>query len=185
MVEKKQIILCHTSREVEDYLTSLRLRYNGKYNKIPHFLVDRKGEVSKLLDVFNDSIFFDDDSINQNSIIVVLENLGWLEKKPLSNKFINWIGNIYEGEVYEKKWRDYIYWQPYTDSQLQSTAKLCNFLVEELNLEDFVVTHNTKIPNIEKVNGIVTRSNFDTIYTDLNPSFKFENFIKLMKYEYT
>ena len=34
--KKTQIILCHTSRDVEEYLTSLKFRYFGKYNKIPH-----------------------------------------------------------------------------------------------------------------------------------------------------
>jgi hypothetical protein len=33
--KKKQIILCHTSREVKEYLTSLKVRYNSKYDKIP------------------------------------------------------------------------------------------------------------------------------------------------------
>jgi hypothetical protein len=27
---KRQIILCHTSRDVEEYLTSLKFRYNKK-----------------------------------------------------------------------------------------------------------------------------------------------------------
>jgi hypothetical protein len=33
--KKKQIILCHTSREVEEYLASLKFRYNSTYDKIP------------------------------------------------------------------------------------------------------------------------------------------------------
>ena len=27
---KKQIVLCHTGREVDEYITSLKFRYNGK-----------------------------------------------------------------------------------------------------------------------------------------------------------
>ena len=39
-----------------------------------------------------------------------------------------------------------------------------------------VIEHNTKINGIEKFEGIVTRSNFDSNYTDLSPAFDFENF---------
>jgi len=40
--KKKQIILCHTSREVEEYLTSLKVRYNSKYDKIPNYVITKK-----------------------------------------------------------------------------------------------------------------------------------------------
>ena len=50
--DKTQIILCHTSREVGDYLTSLKFRYNGRYDKIPNFVLTNKGEVIQLLDVY-------------------------------------------------------------------------------------------------------------------------------------
>ena len=47
---KKQIILCHTAREVNEYLTSLKFRFNGKYDKIPHYVITRDGKVLQLLD---------------------------------------------------------------------------------------------------------------------------------------
>ena len=36
--KKKQIILCHTSREIGEYLTSLKFRVNGSYDKIPNYV---------------------------------------------------------------------------------------------------------------------------------------------------
>jgi len=48
--KKRQIILCHTSREVEEYLASLKFRYNGKYDKIPNYVVTTEGKVLQLLD---------------------------------------------------------------------------------------------------------------------------------------
>ena len=36
--KKKQIILSHTSRDVKNYLMSLKYRYNGKYDKIPNYV---------------------------------------------------------------------------------------------------------------------------------------------------
>lgn len=176
--KKKQIILCHTSREVNEYLTSLKFRYNHKYDKVPNFVVDRSGDIIQLLPETGHTNFFSEPNINRNSIIISLENLGWLEKRPLSNEYINWKGNIYNGKVYEKKWRDYFFWQPYTNKQIEATAKLCNYLSDNYKIKRNVVGHNTKVEGIHKYEGIVTRSNFDTYYTDLNPSFDFEFFVK-------
>ena len=80
--DKTQIILCHTSREVGEYLTSLEFRYNGKYDKIPHCVVTKKGEVIQLWDERGFSNFFIDDNVGKKSVIVILENLRWSEKKP-------------------------------------------------------------------------------------------------------
>ncbi len=94
--KKTQIILSHTSREVEQYLTSLKFRYNGSFDRVPNFLISRKGEVLQLIPETGFTNYFNDDSVNQNSVVISLENLGWLEKKPLSNYYINWIGSIYK-----------------------------------------------------------------------------------------
>ena len=181
--EKKQIILCHTSREVQEYLASLQFRYNSKYDKIPNYVVTRDGKVLQLLDDTSYSNFFSDSQINKNSVIVCLENLGWLEKKPLTNYYINWKGSIYNQQVYEKKWRDFYFWHPYTDRQLETTAGLCKQIMKSLQIDKSCVGHNTKIEGIKKFEGISSRSNYDVIYTDLSPSFNFVNFIKLLENE--
>jgi len=178
--KKKQIILCHTSREVEEYLTSLKFRYNSKYDKIPNYLVTKNGKILQLLPDEGHTNFFSEDNINRNSIIVCLENLGWLEKKPLTNYYINWKGSIYNQEVYEKKWRDFFFWEPYSEEQVKSTAELCSHLTEILKIKKRCIGHNTRFEGVEHFEGIVSKSNFDGKYTDLNPSFNFENFIKLI-----
>ena len=181
--EKKQIILCHTSREVQEYLASLQFRYNSKYDKIPNYVVTMDGKVLQLLDDTSYSNFFSDSQINKNSVIICLENLGWLEKKPLTNYYINWKGSIYNQQVYEKKWRDFYFWHPYTDKQLETTAGLCKQIMKSLQIDKSCVGHNTKIEGIKKFEGISSRSNYDVIYTDLSPSFNFVNFIKLLENE--
>ena len=181
--EKKQIILCHTSREVQEYLASLQFRYNSKYDKIPNYVVTRDGKALQLLDDTSYSNFFSDLQINKNSVIICLENLGWLEKKPLTNYYINWKGSIYNQQVYEKKWRDFYFWHPYTDKQLETTAGLCKQIMKSLQIDKSCVGHNTKIEGIKKFEGISSRSNYDVIYTDLSPSFNFVNFIKLLENE--
>ena len=181
--QKTQIILCHTSREVEEYLASLTFRYNSKYDKVPNYVVTRDGRVIQLLSNEGHSNFFDDHITNKLSIIVMLENLGWLEKKPLTNHYINWKGSIYNEQVYEKKWRDFYLWQPYTPQQIKMSAELCKHLTETLQIEKTCVGHNTKVDGIENFEGICSRSNYDSNYTDLNPSFNFETFIKFLENE--
>lgn len=179
--EKKQILLTHTSRNLIDYMVSLRYRYEGKPLKLPHYLISREGKIIRLLDNFSNSNFSNNNKINSKSIVISLENLGWLEKVPLKNNYINWIGNIYNGEIVNKKWRDYFYWQSYTEDQMINTAYLCKNLSEELNVELNFIGHNTKVKGCESFLGILTRSNFDEFSTDLSPAFNFEEFKKLLK----
>jgi N-acetyl-anhydromuramyl-L-alanine amidase AmpD len=181
--KKKQIILCHSSREIGEYLTSLKFRYNSRYDKIPNYIITKKSEVLQLLPETSHTNFFDEENINRNAIIICLENLGWLEKKPLTNYYINWKGSIYNQQVYEKKWRDFFFWDPYPTSQTETTADLCSYLIETLNIKKQCVGHNTKVDGVVNYEGIVTRSNFDTRFTDLNPSFNFKNFTKKIQYE--
>ena len=181
--QKTQIILCHTSREVEEYLASLNFRYNAKYDKIPNYVITREGKILQLLSDQGYGNFFDDHITNKLSIFVMLENLGWLEKKPLSNHYINWKGSIYNEQVYEKKWRDFYFWQPYTPQQIKMSAELCKHLTETLQIEKTCVGHNTKVDGIQNFEGICSRSNYDSNYTDLNPSFNFETFIKFLENE--
>jgi hypothetical protein len=181
--KKKQIILCHTSREVGEYLSSLKFRYNGSFDRIPNYVVTKGGEILQLLSNDEHTNIFSEDNVNRNSVIISLENLGWLEKKPLTNYYINWKGSIYKQRAYEKKWRDYFFWEPYTASQLKSTAELCNQLIRTLRIENKCVGHNTKVDGIESYEGIVSKSNFNSKFTDLNPSFNFESFKKLLENE--
>jgi hypothetical protein len=116
-------------------------------------------------------------------VLVCLENLGWLEKKPLTNHYINWKGSIYNQQVYEKKWRDFFFWEPYTSSQLQVAAGLCLQIAEALQIEKRCIGHNVKVEGIKNFDGILTKSNLDTKYTDLSPSFDFAAFTKYIENE--
>ena len=180
---KTQIILTHTSRDVEEYLTSLKYRMNGKFPRIPHYVVAKDGSVIQTLSEEQYSDFFYYSQINEKSIIVSLENLGWLEKVPLKDQYTNWIGNIYKGAPYEKKWRDYFLWEPYTEAQMLSTAELCIKIVNKHNIEKKSVGHNTLINGIENHGGIVSRSNYNNDFTDVSPAFNFDRFVNYIKNE--
>jgi len=181
--KKNQIILTHTSRDVEEYLTSLKYRMNGKFPRIPHYVVAKDGSVIQTLSEEQYSDFFYYSQINEQSIIVSLENLGWLEKVPLKDQYTNWIGNIYKGAPYEKKWRDYFLWEPYTEAQMLSTAELCIKIVNKHNIEKKSVGHNTLINGIENHGGIVSRSNYNNDFTDVSPAFNFDRFVNYIKNE--
>jgi N-acetyl-anhydromuramyl-L-alanine amidase AmpD len=168
---------------VENYLASLRYRHNGKYKKIPNYIVTKDGRILNLLDNIEHCQFFSDTQINRNSIIICLENLGWLEKQPLENHYVNWIGDIYKGKVFERKWRDYFFWDPYSDEQLDSLTKLCKKIILDMRMSKEIIEHNTKINGIQKFQGVVTRSNFDSSFTDLSPAFDFEKFRKKIENE--
>ena len=129
--KKHQIILVNTSRGIYEYLQTLKYRYNGKFKRIPNYIITRSGDVLQLMDNLEYSEYFGDTSMDQNSIIISFENLGWIQREPLTDYYVNWIGDIYKGEVYEKKWRDYYFWQPYTSKQVDSCAELCNILFDK------------------------------------------------------
>ena len=122
-------------------------------------------------------------NVNRNSVVIVLENLGWLQKEPLKDYYVNWIGDIYKGNVFEKKWRDYFFWEPYTEKQIDSTVILCKMLFNELGIKNNVIGHNTRINGIDKFEGVVTKSNFDSNFTDVSPAFNFEKFLKKIEDE--
>ena len=181
--KKHQIILTHTSRNLNDYLQSLKFRFNGGFKRIPNYIITREGKILQLLGNSEHSEYFKDPNINRNSIIISLENLGWLQKEPLTDYYINWIGDIYKGKVFERKWREYFFWEPYTDKQLDSTALLCDKLFNELTIKRQIIEHNTKISGIEKYKGVVTKSNFDVKFTDVSQAFKLDELLKKIEYE--
>jgi N-acetyl-anhydromuramyl-L-alanine amidase AmpD len=178
---KKQILLTHTSRNIRDYVMGLKHRYNGNYKKLPHYIISREGVINQLLPDNSYSDYMKVKSYNKSTIIISLENLGWLRKNPLQGGYINWIGNIYKDRIYERKWRGYFFWQPYTEDQLDSLSKLIKKLTNDFNIPETFIGHNVKVEKIEKFQGIATYSNYETDRTDLNPSFNFEKFIKKIK----
>jgi N-acetyl-anhydromuramyl-L-alanine amidase AmpD len=175
---KKQIILCHSFRNADEYLSSLKHRLNGKYDKVPNYFISREGKILSLISDDSYTNFFFENSINKDSIIICLENLGWVEKTPLGLSHSNWIGDIYTKSVFERKWRNKIFWEPYPKEQIDSLIELSKKLIKKFSIDNKFIGHNTKVEGIKLFNGIVCRSNYNNIYTDLSPAFDFEYFKK-------
>ncbi len=173
---KKQIVLCNSFRNSHNYLISLKNRNNGRYKKIPNYLITRDGKIINLIPDDEFSTFFNDYDIDRNVIIISLENLGWLQKTPLRSEYFNWIGEKVVSDVFERKWRDKIFWQEYTEGQMESLIELCQKLLKKFSIHKTFIGHNTKVDGIKIFNGIVCRSNYENKYTDVSPAFNFEYF---------
>ena len=180
---KKQILLTHTSRDGVEYVSSLKNRYNGNYTKVPHYFIRKDGRVFQLIDPETYSDYLKEYKNQKQTIVITMENLGWLKKNPLNASYINWIGNIYSEGVYERKWRGHFFWDPYTDSQMKSLQQLCLALCERFDIPKTTIGHNVKVDNVEFYEGIVTRSNYSSEVTDLSPAFDYEEFLKVLENE--
>jgi N-acetyl-anhydromuramyl-L-alanine amidase AmpD len=180
---KTQIILCHTGRDASNYYRSLKYRMDGDYTKIPHYMITKEGRVVDIIPPHTTSEFFGKEEVDTKSIFIILENLGWLKRKPSLNTYVNWIGDIYKGEVFRKKWRGHLFWASYTPEQLESCAELIVHLNRELGVELEYTGHNVKIESVDKFKGVVSRSNYNNFWTDISPAFDFEELIERIGYE--
>ena len=106
-----------------------------------------------------------------------------MNKIPISDKYKNWIGDQYSGEVFVKKWRDKIYWAKYTEQQMESLIDLSKKLLKKFSINKTFIGHNTKVDGVKIFNGIVCKSNYDNKFTDLSPAFDFEKFKKSIENE--
>ena len=55
--------------------------------------------------------------------------------------------------------------------------------MKKFKIDKKFVGHNTKVSGVERYEGITTRSNYDSKYTDLSPAFDYELFSKLIENE--
>ena len=101
---KKQIVIGNTSNHDMKHVTGWLHRYHGEYKKTAAFTIDAAGLVYKHFDPKYQSRYFNKIEQDNKSIIILLENDGWLLKDNDKNEFITWIGDIYNqtNEIIEK-----------------------------------------------------------------------------------
>lgn len=171
--KKTQIFLYDTLRKTDDFIHKLKYRRNGTYPDIPHFVVSKFGEVYQIFNTNYSSTTFMDPKIDKRLIKVAVENLGWLDKNTITGTYSNWIGDPYRSEPHIKSWRNRFFWDRYTEPQMESLSRLCEYLCETHNIFKQHVPSQAYFESILNFNGIVCKSNFSNIYTDINPSFNF------------
>jgi N-acetyl-anhydromuramyl-L-alanine amidase AmpD len=173
---KKQILLFDTQRRIDDYINKIKNRRNGKYDDIPHFVVSKQGSIFQLFDTEHSSNTFNDPNIDKRQIKIAIENLGWLNKNTITGFLYNWIGDPYRSQPHVRTWRNHYFWDKYSEEQLNSLKKLCDYLCDKHNIVNRSITSQGYFKNAPNFPGIVCKSNFSDIYTDINPSFNFNIF---------
>ena len=171
---KKQIVLCHSTRYFENYYRALFTRMNGKYNKIPSYFIKKNGEIIENFDPAYRSDYMGNPSLDKRNIVICLENIGWLVEDRKRKRYMNWIGDIYHREPFEKRWRNHILWDPYTEEQYEALRKLLVNLTVRFSIPYELTGHNVKLRGVNNFGGITSKSNYSEYFTDLNPSFDFE-----------
>jgi N-acetyl-anhydromuramyl-L-alanine amidase AmpD len=173
---KTQILLYDTKRRIDDFIKMLKYRREGKYEDIPHFCITKTGKIYKLIEPDYMTKTFGESSIDRKQIKIAIENLGWLNKNTIMGTYSNWINDIFRGEPHIRGWRGYFYWDTYSKEQLNALADLCLLLCAHYDIPYQSVPSSGFFENAKNFNGIVSKSNFSDIYTDINPSFNFNIF---------
>jgi N-acetyl-anhydromuramyl-L-alanine amidase AmpD len=174
--KKTQILLYDTQRRIDDFVNKIKYRKNGKYEDVPHFVVSKLGQVFQVFDTNYSSNTFNNPIVDNRMIKIAVENLGWLNKNTITGVLNNWIGDPYRSEPYIRNWRNYYFWDKYNETQIQALNELCTSLCEKHDIFKQTVPSQGYLENVSNFKGIVCKSNFSTIYTDINPSFNFEGF---------
>jgi len=167
-----QVILCNSNRNAKDFLKSLKLRVNGKYEKIPNYFIEKNGKVHTLNKKDVTKLYFK--GYHDSGVIVVcLENVGWLTRRSSDGRYVDWLGDIYNSKVHEKKWRGKLFWDEYSSVQINETAKLIKEVCNKNDIPNNFIGHNVLVEGIENFRGVTSRSNYSEYWTDINPSFNF------------
>jgi hypothetical protein len=172
--KKKQILLYDTQRRFDDFVKKIKYRKNGNYDDIPHFIVTKFGFIYQLFNTNYSSVTFKEPKVDRKIIKIAIENLGWLNKNTINGVLNNWIGDPYRGEPYIRNWRGHYFWDKYTEDQMKSISTLCEHICDEHNIEKQLIPTQGFLSNTHNFNGVVSKSNFSNIYTDINPSFNYK-----------
>ncbi len=179
--KKTQIFLFDTQRRIDDYVAKLKNRKNGHYEDVPHYIVSKLGMVYKVFDTNHSSMTFGDSKNDRKMIKIAIENLGWLNKNTITGVLNNWIGDPYRSEPHVRNWRNYYFWDKYTETQMTALSELCDKLCDDHGIFKQIVPSQGYLEKVGNFKGIVCKSNFSSIYTDINPSFNFRVFFNNAK----
>ncbi len=176
--KKSQIIIGNSFSNGLDHVNRWETRLNGKYKSTAPFTITRDGTIYLHYDPKHHSDFIGVKDIDRYAIPIVLENQGWLTKDLQNDRYLTWIGDIYneENEIVESRWRNHSYWSTYTDEQMDSLVKLCKYLGEKFDIPLDAMSHNTNVPMIDNHNGIAYKGNFSKYFSDVSPAFNFDEF---------
>jgi hypothetical protein len=129
--------------------------------------------VYQIFDTNYSSKTFNNPKTDRKMVKIAIENLGWLNKNTITGFLNNWIGDPYRSEPHIRNWRNYFFWDKYSEEQIKSLSELCDHICEKHNIFKQIVPSQGYLENVTNFEGVVCKSNFSNIYTDINPSFNF------------
>lgn len=175
---KSKIVIGNTFNHDMKHFIGWQTRLNGKYNRTAAFTIASNGAVYKHFNPIYQSKFLGNKDIDNQTIVILIENDGWLLRDNEKNLFITWYGDIYNNpnKVIEKRWRGYNYWSSYNNKQVDSAINLAKGLCDEFYIPQSSISHNTKIDGIMEYKGVLYKSNIETYYTDLSPAWDCRGF---------
>jgi hypothetical protein len=175
---KKNIVIGSTNNNNMRHVIGWNNRHNGSYNKTAHFTIDIYGKIYQHFNPQYQSNYFNDLELNCKTIIILLDNDGYLIKNDEKNCYNTWVGDIYSDEdnIIEKKWREYKYWVKYTDEQFNSAVDLVKYLCKDFFIPNKIFEHNIKIDNLSDYEGVLYKSNIEKYYHELTPAWDFKKF---------
>lgn len=180
---KTQIVLATSLRKDSYHITRLLHKEFGKTKKWNTYTISRDGLVFEHFDSKFHSDFLGIKEADNQSVSIVLENMGCLFQSP-DGKYINWLNEICdEDRVVEKDWLGYHYWETFSDEQILSTINLCKVLCDKHNIRKKCIDFHHYHKDTIKFKGIVFRSNYVEDSSDVNPLFDIENFNEMLNNE--
>lgn len=181
--KKTQILIGGSLRKDSNGILHLLKKDFGYTKRWPTFTITREGVIYQHFDPSCYSDYMSVKDIDKKSISIVLENMGMVSYNYERECFLNWANEECDGDlINEKLWKNYRYWETYTNIQYESLAALCLYLIKEFDMKLDAIGHNVFETEIDLTTfqGILTRSNYDAEYTDVNPLFDFQKFLKLL-----
>jgi hypothetical protein len=112
---KTKIVIINTKYSLNDYINKISKLYLGKYNKIPSYLISKSGLTYQF---YPDNVvheYYQDKKINNQTIVVALENVGWLTYIVGQNKCIDWKG-LTITDFITKEYLNKSFWDMYPET---------------------------------------------------------------------
>jgi len=183
--KKRQIILAGSLRNGNNYYVHQKNKKMGKAKDWNTFTITREGVIHQHFDPACYTDFMGIKEVDKHSISVVLENMGMVFYDFESNQYLNWIHEeCGEDDIYEQNWKNSRYWEVYPETQFLATVELCEYLCKKYRIPLDSLGFNAYHEDTARFEGIVCRSNFDSDYNDLNPSFSFKAFLNEIGIDY-
>lgn len=172
--KKNKVLIVDSYNKDMNHFTEWNIFDRGNYKKTAHYTINYDGIIYEHYSPKKCSDYLKKG--DKDHIIVMVENIGWLEGDGDTLK--TWTGEIYKGETTQQYWRDKEYWVNYNKPQLDSTIKLIKHLVETMGIKSLIKENAFLDSEIKNFEGILYKSNLNVLFKDINPSWDFERLKK-------